>query len=405
MMIRTRWKESLAPIAKDLLRVGMWPITTVRRTIDPETGIPSTFYRYGSGDKAGVVVVQGELCEKDRGVFLIILAMDKNNGFDGVEGHISDLVKMKGVKNPYKASSIDPVWDSVERLLDVHVRIKPNVRGGSISTAFKLVTGKLDSDGNFFLLTHDYQKMIEKLGLYEINIPLPEYFSYKSSIARSIREFLRTQTINRDERGYEISLKKLCEYISYKPEGLNWAQIWQHIEKAINELKQKDILSKRCCRDKDRQRVNGGIVKFWYAVKKVKKNKVDDKSKINGEIYQQISKIFPVEMINGSENSYRTAFNKASIHLKSLKNDISDSSIKHYMEDYLDWLKEYGKPKYINYKLFLPDNTFFNSFEKLKSNNDYFVTKRTPITWIKDGKKYYTNDDGMIREITKNRDD
>lgn len=263
-MVRTRWNESVALVVSDFLRVGMWPIIKPNsRTSDPETGIVKNIYRYGSGENSGVVVVHGELIERDRGTFLIISALDKQNGYQGFNGKMSELVKMKGVKNINDPDSIYSIWDSVDSLLDVEVRIRPNKRGGSLSAAFKLVTGYINSDGSFFLTTGDYHRMIENLHLYELRVPLPEYFSSRSPINHSLHLFLKTQKLQEYGKSYEISLKKLCNYIGYAPQGRSWGQIWQHIKPAMDEEKRKGFIGRRSGRDENRCRTEGGIIKFW----------------------------------------------------------------------------------------------------------------------------------------------
>lgn len=269
-MERSKWRELLAPIVSDFLRVGMWPIgIPASRTVDPDTGIVKSIYKYGTGDKAGAIVVHGELSEKDRGTFLIISSMDSNSGFKGITGEISDLVKRKGVKNPYQKRATDPMWDSVESLLNVHVRIKPNKRGAGLSAAFKLVSGWIDSDGSFFLTTSDYHQMIESLGLYEYNVKLSNYFKYKSAFTRSLKVFIETQDPFYQDKGYHISLKKLCKHIGYNPPNIPWPRVWQNINDAMEELIEEGFLSKKSGRDKTRSKTDGGIVSFWYARQEV----------------------------------------------------------------------------------------------------------------------------------------
>lgn len=278
----------LAPILKDFLRVGMWVITT-----EPDTGIIRHNCRYGTGEKAGVIIVHGKLCEHDRGAFLIIRALDKINSYEGFKGHITDLVKMTGVKNEYGRDSVNAMWDSVEALLNVHVRIKPNKLGGSLSAAFKMVTGYIESDGSFFLITHDYQKIVEQLNLFELNIPIKEYYSSRSPITRSIREFLRTQTIPIGGRGYQISLAKLCKYIGYDPREKPFWQIWPHINKSLSELKRVEFISDKSKRDSRRLKHEGGVITFWKCKDKTNTSSeaIPDKIDVN-VILQMFPEVF-----------------------------------------------------------------------------------------------------------------
>jgi hypothetical protein len=266
-MKRTRWNDTrLAPIVSDFLRVGMWPISeTIKpasETIDSITGIPRRIYLIGKNKTAGYIAVEGKLCEYDRGTFLTIRALDKENRYEGIRGKMSDLVKPKDVKNPYQSSSINPVWDSVNRLMSVHVSISPKRRGGRTATAFKLVSGNVYPDGRFFLTTHDYMKTIEDLSLYEINIPVEDYCSIKSPITRSLKYFLFTQKYL-STKGYSISLSKLCKRIGYKRNGRPLWQIWPHIERAMEELKQTGFLDNRSHRVKNKLTNEGGIIRFW----------------------------------------------------------------------------------------------------------------------------------------------
>lgn len=281
--------EKTAPIISDFLRVGMWPIS---ETTEPN--VEKRIYRYGTGTGAGVIVVDGKLSEHDRGAFLIVRAMDKSKGYAGIHGKISDLVKRKDIKNPYQSGSILKMWNSVEALLDVHVRIKPNKLGGSLSVAFKLVAGWIDSDGSYFLTTHDYQKIVESLSLHEINIPLKDYFSSRSPITRSLKEFLRTQSLPYSKGGYEISLLKLCKYIGYDTGNKGFWQIWPHIEKAMNELKQTGFLEKCSTRDLLRCKQEGGVIRFWRGRKQEKLNE-EFKNEID---FNEILELFPDDFQN-----------------------------------------------------------------------------------------------------------
>jgi hypothetical protein len=264
-MKRTRGNLNvyLAPIVSDFLRVGMWPITRVRRRIDPETGIMKSIYRYGKGESAGVIVVDGELREIDRGTFLIISSLDEKTGYEGINGNMVTLGEIKGLKNPRQASAINPTWVSVERLLDANVRIKPNRLGGSLSAGFRLVTGWVDSDGSFFLTTGDYHRMIKSLGLYEYNVVLPKYFRQRSPVLRSLKVFLEPQQDIYSEKGYHISLKKLCTYIGYNYEDREWKDLWRYVEKAMDRLKEVEFLYKKSDRDKTYMSNEGGVISFW----------------------------------------------------------------------------------------------------------------------------------------------
>lgn len=272
-------KENYAPVVSDFLRVGMWKITPDNDTINLQSGVRRRVYRYGTGDGSGVVIVDGDLLEEDRGVFLNISNLDQQNHFNGIEGHIIDLAKLKGVKNPYQPSVTNPIWDSIDRLLDVNIRIRPNVRGGSVSAGFRLVTGKLDSDGTYFLITHDYWEIAKQLNLYTINVPLNQYFSLKSPIARSVSEFLRTQKLRNTKRGYSISLSKLCEYIGYTKNVPFW-ELWQTIKRSLNELIESKFISK-FERNINHKKNEGGIITFWSLEEKEKSvsNKTTNKDK------------------------------------------------------------------------------------------------------------------------------
>ncbi len=298
-MERKRISQSLVPIVNDFLRVGMWSITEpYSKYKDPVSGIVKTIYNYGEGKSAGKVIVWGELKEEDRGAFFIISAMDKNVDFQGITGHITDLVKMKGSKNPYQVTEIDPMWDSVERLLDVNIRIKPNVRGGSTSAGFRLVSGTLDSGGNFYLTTADYHNMVKHLNLHEHNIYLPNYFIYKSPIARSLKVFLESQQPFYFNSGYQISLKKLCNYIGYSIRNRPMWRVWQYFENAMKELKETEFLSQKCKRNKDVNKSEGGIVEFYSGKKELR-----DKAKESEEIMKQITGICPCGWIFGESYS------------------------------------------------------------------------------------------------------
>lgn len=350
-MERTKYNNArLAPIISDFLRVGMWPITNpVRGVVNSETGIKERVYKYGDC----IIIVSGELFEKDRGTFLLIQSLEKRNNFKGIEGNIVDLVKAKGVKNFYQPSSIDPLWKSIENLLDVHVRIKPLKKGVGLSAAFKLVTGEIDSSGDFFLTTHDYQQLVKRHSLYELNVPLNVYNTTKSPITRSLREFIRTQKIPKS--GYCITLKKLCKYIGYNAK-LPTYKIWQVINKSLQELIKEAFIGKMTFRSLNKCKDEGGLITIYPPIKIPK---IKTAKEINDEIILYVKEATKDKPFIDTEIRYKKHFNDLDAFLKKNYHKVT---LKFFIHNYAGWLNNRKDINYISAALFRTENTFLKRY-------------------------------------------
>jgi len=264
-------KQMVGHIAKDLLRVGIWRITrNDKPIIEGRAGeLPYRVYLYGSGENSGqVIITGGELSVADRGVFLLIQQLEEKQGGKFCEGHISDLVKLKLVKNPYQTGTINAIRQSIENLLDISIRIRPKNKG--FSAGFKLVSGCINSDDTFILSTKEYRRVLQNFQFFEMKITLNDYFKVKSPVELNLKMFLMTQNIPFVNQGcYQISLLKLCKYIGYEPK-LPIKKIWQTINKALLKLKEENFISFK--RDKKRQIEEGGTIIFWRPKKTPEKS-------------------------------------------------------------------------------------------------------------------------------------
>ena len=359
--------QSLVPAVANIidlfLRVGMWRITPKANAVRDESGRLHSAYRYGSIN----VFVAGELNEFDRGTFMLLNTLERANGFNGLKGDIFDLTAAKGVKNPYDPKSYMPVWDSIESLLNVEIRIKPDKKGRfQEMLAFKLLSGRIDSDGTFWLTSGDYQRYIEQHKYYNMNVPLPQYFKTRSPILRSMREFFRTQD---KSKGYDISLLKLCNFIGYAPD-LPLYKIRQTIKSALNKLIKEGSIGEGSKIINDRCREMGGIIHVTEPRKQP--NKVESIKIPNDDLLLVIQENCPVKLSEEiNEHKFRSVLNKLREHFE--QNYKSQISFKKFIGDYSFWLNNNPNVIFVTETLFYPANKFLAMFIEDLCEQRYLV--------------------------------
>jgi len=385
-MKRTKRSNDISHVASDFLRVGMWQITSKKNPNIPD--IKEQIFRYGSGKGSGVVIVRGGvLLQKDRDVWYIVESFDRANGRQGVKGHISDITKAKGVKNPHAKTNMDSVRDSLNRLLDVHVRIRPNHREGSLSAGFTLLEGKIDDSGCFDLRIGYYRELVEKQKLFEVRVPLMEHFSIRSGIGRNLKDLIKYQASLYSKKGYSISLLKLCKYIGYNTSRKPIWQIWPHIKHSIEELKGLRIIDKYKY-EKDKE--NGGLLTFWKKEKPPKQQQKNNDTN-NDHLIVMVQEFFPDTQ---DDIQLRNGLNKIRRHLENEYNITKPDKV---IEDYLDIVSR--KASYFDVKLLYPGNSFFKQYEKefLHSKELHWDEEKGKYWFISYGEKYYMDEEGVFR--------
>lgn len=374
--MRTRSKPpkqklpAVTRMATNFLRTGMWEIKARQVSKGPVKRI----YRYGSGESAGVVVVYGNfLTQQDRDAWYLIEHLDNLNGRNGVRGHVTDLLEAKGVKDKYSRTSINAVWDSIERLLDVHIRIRPLSRGASLSAGFRLLDGEIDTAGNIDLKIGRYRDFVEKHGLYEIRIPLQEHFALHSGIGRNLKDFLRTQANIYSKRGYAIGLTKLCRYIGYDTTKMAPSQIRQRITPALKELKQRGIITKYVF-NKGKQDT---LITFWKS-----KNTEELTMKDNEPLIELLQTHVPEAQ---DTNELRAALNKLKTHLEHKHGITTWDGI---VREYALFLSQHAS--YWDVKLLYPNNSFYKQWVWEYKHN--FAEN-----FIEYGERWYLGKDGEYK--------
>lgn len=374
-MKRTKTSQRIVKMANNIIvRPSIWVLSRTKDSIDK---LEKRIFTYGDSR----VVVHGRLFEEDRGVFLCLLELAKQNDYKKFDFKISDIAKVKGKLNPYQESAQQPIRDSLERLLDSHIRIRPT-KGKGLSAGFKLVSGYLDSDDVGQLSVTPYLDKINELGLGVTSINLDKYLEPRSQVARSLYSFLDSQRpFYQDKQGYEIRLTLLLKHLNYDVKGRPLWRIWPTIKMAIEELKQNGFI-KRYRYDKTRHKGEGGVIKF-LAVRKGKTKELIGSP--NDPWIELIKTTFDDKVVwgEGVENQFRTALNKIEVFLETdLK---STCSMKMFMDYYCSWL-ELKNLKFIAPTLFKTNNSFFMEFVKQHS-------ERGEILFIEEKYKYKHKDD------------
>lgn len=308
-------------------------------------------YHYGNV----AVIVSGQLYEEDRGTLMCLLAIAKRNNHKPFDFTLTQIAIEKGVKNPYQKTTLTPIRQSVERLLDAQIRIRS--KNKELTGKFSFIEGWLKGNaGN--LSVSPYLDIVRDLTLGTTLISLSTYFSLKSQIARSLYSFLVSHRNFYIDKGYVIRLSRLTRYINFETSERQWWRVWEQVAPAIEELKKNKILS-RYKYDKKRCKDEGGILTF-HSVKK-KKPALSEGDQ-NTEIIKNIKDELKRKVVNWSDSddkAIRIELNKASKFLEQYHH-----SLNSFIRDYCYWLNNSNDLSYFSTKLFNPDNGFFKAFVK-----------------------------------------
>jgi hypothetical protein len=249
-------------LANEFIRPPIWRLQ--QKIIDSE--MVRRYFQYG---QCKIIFKNGFLTEKDRGVFLCLLFLSKQHDDRPFAFTLSDIAKVKGVKNPYDTKALTPIRESIDRLLDIYIRIRPNKDKG-LSAAFTLITGWINGDGKGNISVNPYHDIVLSLMLGNTIIPLEKYFSLRSSIARSLYLYLISQRNFYNGTGYKIRLSVLADYLAYEIGAKAWSNVRPEFIKAFEELQQNNILEKYDY-NKTLHKKDGGILTFH------KKQKTENK--------------------------------------------------------------------------------------------------------------------------------
>jgi hypothetical protein len=268
----------------------------------------TTIHTYTQGNHK--VRVYGEqLNERDFGVFMVIVELAKINANRRLTGHLSDIARAEGLTNIYQASSLNSIDDSINTLLDIHIRVRP-INGKGLSGSFHLVEGWLDSGGTFDLTITPYLEKISelKLGIAFVNLNI--YQATPNQLARAMIRFLSSHEIfykNMTGRYYSIRLSRLLDYLGYDTTYLHWFVIRPRITRAIEECIRVGFLDEQSHpkhlseADKKLRRTDGGILNLYPAMVQLA-----EKTKPTVEIKSTISNnLCPLGFIFGKEHDQR----------------------------------------------------------------------------------------------------
>jgi len=347
-MIRTKYNSNrIVRLADSIIRPSCFTISKFKNAVTDEEII----YRYGTSR----VIVQGKLYEQDRGTLICLLELAKKNDFKPFDITPVSIAKEKGIKNPYRETALQPIRESIDRLLEATIRIKPE-KGHGLTAKFCFIEGWLDSDDTGNLSVSPYLAIVRDLTLGTTNISLNTYFSLKSQIARSLYNFLASQRDFYTGIGYSIRTASLVNYIAYDTNGQPFWKVVSNMKSAINELKEIEFISGFLYNTK-KYKTEGGLFTFYPAEKKAVLPEAPE-----GSIIEQMISEYPEEAfkLRGSINKFQTAFDKINIFLQAF-----ERKPENFIVAYLRWLKSEdneGKVKYISPALFDTDNEFFKEF-------------------------------------------
>jgi len=265
--VRKKDSDEIIKIANKVIRLPIWRLDNTK---DNGSGkVKKSIYKYGETR----VVIHGELLEKDRGVLFALLALsklyDNSRTFDF---ELSDIAKIKGASNPYDEKVLEPIRESIDRLFDVQIRLKPTKRKG-FTGKFTFIEGGLNSDDTGNISVSPYIDVVNTFKLGTSTIHLKTYNSIRKGVARSLFTFIKDQRPFYTGNGYKIRTTKLVKYLAMdntKP----FFQTRSLLNAAVEELEELDLIGKHKY-EKNEYKTDGGLWTF-YPIKIKYGNEIDD---------------------------------------------------------------------------------------------------------------------------------
>jgi hypothetical protein len=207
------------------------------------------------------------LYEEDRGVLLCLLNMAAKNNNKPFDFNLPDIAEEKGVKNRWQKSCLQPIRESIDRLLEARIRIRP-VKDKGLTAIFSFIEGWLNFDDTGHLSVSPYIDVVRDLTLGSTYIDMSRYFKVKGQLARSLYVFLESQRPFYNGGEYSIRSSSLMEYINYDPQQKPRWRITQQIKNSCDELLRMGLLEKYDL-DQRKFKQDGGLLTFKKVQKKV----------------------------------------------------------------------------------------------------------------------------------------
>ncbi len=261
---KSKWKDSVR-LADEIIRPNPFLLSRDKEA----TSVSKLRKRYG--DSGDMIIVTGRLFEEDRGTLIAFLEMSEETE-KRLDFYLPEVAKVKGVKNPYAESVLGPIRESIGRLLTAQLQlnlIKPS-REKKLRARFVFLKGYLDSNDHGNITVSNYLETVRDLALGFTYIKPSLYFSFKGQLSRSLYTFLQSHKAICKGSSYSVRLSKLCNHINYGLRERAWSQVWQHINGALEKLKKAGVIA-RYIREKDRCRIDGGVITTWGPKKQMEK--------------------------------------------------------------------------------------------------------------------------------------
>lgn len=286
---RTRFNSDRFRLPSELCRARPWQISPLpKKTIDtdPERIVYSREYGLlkvivRSTDRQG-------LLHEDLSVFIALCdRVGESNAGARMMVTPADIAKAMGLANPWGKSTREAIHASLERLFAAHISVVIRDEKGNVRCKgrFNFIQGKLyySEDGAFTqadITISRYMEEIQRLGLGYYWLSHKVYCSLRGSIAQALYTFLLNQRpiYSGQEKGYEIRLSKLCDYLNYDPGKRPWSNVWQTFRSALSQLKALGAI-KDFSRDSKRLQESGGVI----TIIGVKKEEAIDKLRQESE--------------------------------------------------------------------------------------------------------------------------
>jgi hypothetical protein len=292
---RTRFNSDRFRLPSELCRARPWQISPLpKKTMDahPERIVYSREYGLlkvivRSTDRQG-------LLHEDLSVFIALCdRVGESNAGARMMVTPADIAKAMGLANPWGKSTREAIHASLKRLFAAYISVVIRDEKGNVRCKgrFNFIQGKLyySEDGTFTqadITISRYMEEIQRLGLGYYWLSHKVYYSLRGNIAQALYTFLLNQRpiYSGQEKGYEIRLSKLCDYLNYDPGKRPWSNVWQTFRSALSQLKALGAI-KDFSRDSKRLQESGGVI----TIIGVKKEEAIDKLRQESEPKMKIT--------------------------------------------------------------------------------------------------------------------
>ena len=316
--------------------------------------------------------IKSELREEDYRVWLAIKDLSPEPGKLFLFT-ITDIAKEMGLSNPYDPNAQDCIRESVERLLEVEVRIYYRERGNKSKLRAKfsfLTEGILYQDengkviGGKVSISNFLTAMDEaKSGYFFLDKRL--VFTLQRPLSRNLYRFLRSQKFlsSKIPKPYSISMLKLLGYIGYEPVGRAPWYLWKYImQPAIDELKTHGVISSYNIKVKGR----GEDRVITFHPPEPKHQKKEAKAIEMDKAFQRFTLPRIKDRIEKLDPAVKRPYDEGELveRILELEKRIksTDISVLRFVEHYLRWLEYEHRIHYFTPALFKPNNPLVKGF-------------------------------------------